>query len=86
VGFSASADFGLKDFLTLSTGERNRRTAAVKGRVTAFKEGSTGIEPKTEGIKSSETRKTGCRARPQESCQCPRRLAMEAGSNADHGI
>jgi putative transposase len=78
-GLCAGADFGLKNFLTLSTGERIAAPQPLKAQLRRFEESSACFEAQTEGIKVPQPRKTGCRTRSQKGCQCPQRLAVEAG-------
>jgi aryl-alcohol dehydrogenase-like predicted oxidoreductase len=85
-GFNRGRGFRAEGLCHAVNRRKDRRAAAVKGRIAASTKGSAGIEPQTEGIKGPETRKTGCRARPQESRQYPQRLAVETGPHAGHGI
>jgi putative transposase len=85
-GLSAGADFGLKDFLTLSTGERIAAPQPLKAELRRLRKARATLEPQTEGIKGQEPRKTGCRASSQKGCQRPQRLAMEAGSDVAFNI
>ena len=62
-GLSAGADFGLKDFLTLSTTERIAAPQPLKARLRRLRKAGAGIEPQTEGIKGPQPRTTGPRAR-----------------------
>ena len=49
-GLSAGADFGLKDFLTLSTGEKIPAPQPLKARLRHLRKAGASLEPETEGV------------------------------------
>ena len=85
-GLTAGADFGLKDFVTLSTGERIAAPQPLKAQLRRLRKTQRRLSRKQKGSKVPQPRKTGSRARSQKSCQCPQRLAMEAGPHVAFNI
>ncbi len=59
-GESAGADFGLKDFLTLSTGEKIAAPLPLKAELRHLRKARASLEPEAEGLQSQKARKPRC--------------------------